>query len=198
MNEKKRFNYWKKRFHDDDIPWDTNLASDSIIKLEKNMELIPGSSLLVLGSRAGREAIYLSRLGYMVSLIDSSINNSTNIRNKVRNKKLSMEILTCDLFNNIPEKWNFSFDVILEHRFLSGVDPQKHEDYLKKVKSLLKPRGRFFGTFLINEDASNSEPIFYFTKGEIEELFKKDFDFIKFEESTNENDMEWCFDFKKK
>ena len=57
---------------------------------------------------------------------------------------LKMEILHLDIFK-LPQYFNNYFDIVIEYTCFCAIDPKTRVNYIKMVKDILKPRGKFIG-----------------------------------------------------
>ena len=132
---------WDRRFIDQDIPWDLGKPSPTLQSLEKNAELLPGSSVFVPGCGNGWDAMYFGRLGYKVSAVDWASVALEELRQYSRKEALDMELLKTDFFQ-IPKSWYWTFDVWVEHTFLSAVNPSDWPAYVSSSNLSERSRSR--------------------------------------------------------
>jgi len=145
------------------------------IKFLKSL-LKPKSSILDLGCGSGRDAIYLSKLGYLVTGIDLSkkmIKYAKKLGSKADFKVMDMKKL------NFKDN---SFESVWANASLLHLNKNDINEVLRKIHGVLNKNGIFYlslkkgkGKCLISDERYWNIKKFwsFYTKNEIEKLLKK-------------------------
>lgn len=76
------------------------------------------------------------------------------------------------------------FDLIIEQTFFCALNPELRENYVRKMKFLLNPKGKIAG-LLFQFPLTTEGPPFGSSKEEYIALFQKDFNIINMETAYN-------------
>ncbi len=96
-----------------------------LLRYLRNLPL-NGKKILELGAGSGLISIYASRKGAKVTASDINPIAITYLHRNSRNNKVSLEIITSDLFTDIPEQ---AFDIIAINPPYYKKQPRKPSDY---------------------------------------------------------------------
>ena len=136
-------NIWKHVF-----PEKITLAE--IDYLQQATGLKPGDHVLDLMCGYGRHSIELARKGFLVTAVDSLSDYVQEIKQKVKDEKLSLKIIEADVLKlQLAEEFDL---VICMGNSLSIFNYADTLKILEKVHTFLKPGGKFiFHSLMITE-----------------------------------------------
>lgn len=159
--------YWEKRYHEDDIPWDTGGITKPFVdyfEQQSNKQL----QILIPGAGSAHEAEYLFQQGYeQVYVLD--ITDAALSRFHERYPDFPEEqLIHADFF-----AWEAQYDIILEQTFFCALSPEKREAYFNKMWDLLKPGGKLLGLLFCNALLGRSEPPFGAKEEEYKAFFAR-------------------------
>lgn len=160
--------YWKYRYQNKQTGWDIGYASPPIINYfdqltDRNLKI------LIPGCGNAYEAEYLFNQGfkniYILDLVEDVLQNF-----KRRLPEFPSEKLICADFFSYQNK----FDLIIEQTFFCALPPERRQDYINKVSSLLSKKGKLVG-LLFDKEFEYDGPPFGGSKEEYELLFSQSF-----------------------
>lgn len=149
----------------------------------------PGAALDI-GSGRGRNSIYLAKIGFNVTAIETATSALDESRSLAKETGVKVNFIEANAGSTLPFP-DGSFDLVIDMMTMHLLDPQERENYASEVKRVLKPNGYFlFYTIAAGspqalklfKESPGPEPHSYivpqsgmvekcFTKGELEELF---------------------------
>ena len=137
---------------------------------------------LDLACGAGRNALYLAKLGYSVDAVDIAKAALAAIENKAEDEGVETLLKTdlADLDEYIPKK--SEYDMVLMMNYLD-------RDLIERSKSALKKEGLFIvETYMLSDlnEKKGSNPDFLLQPGELKKIFAKGFEIIYYDEFENE------------
>lgn len=161
-------NYWSKRYQIGQTGWDIGYASPPIVQYLDQFEN-KDIKILVPGAGNAYEVDYAFKNGFKnVHLLDISLNPIENFQNK------HSDFPTDQLHHQDFFLHENTYDLIIEQTFFCALGPEKREDYLAKIKQLLKPGGNLVGV-LFDREFDFQGPPFGGRQEEYLILFKKYF-----------------------
>lgn len=166
--------YWMDVYHTDGKPgWDLGEPAEAFKDMYPRLKL-PKCRILVLACGEGHDAAMFAQAGHVVTAVDFSGEGLT------RGKKLygHLENLTFmkeDIFN-LPQSWNHSFDVIVEHTCFCAIPPERRKDLVTLWRRLLHEEGQIFGVFFAM--LKRAGPPYGSSEWEIRELLRPYFQFL--------------------
>lgn len=172
--------FWNNKYKNDQTGWDLGQVSppikNYIDQLEnKNIEI------LIPGAGNAYEADYLLKKGFSnVTIIDIAPRLVEKLKEKWKGNS-KIQVLQGDFFQH-----EGAYDLIIEQTFFCAIDPLERENYVKKMKELLKQNGKLVG-LLFNRHFEGGPP-FGGSKEEYEELFKNYMNLNVFETAYNSID----------
>jgi len=169
---------WNERYLNADIGWDIGCVSTPLKEYFdqlENKEL----KILIPGCGNAYEAEYLFQQGFKsVFLIDWAQQALDDFHNRI--PEFPKEQLICaDFFEHDSQ-----YDLIIEQTFFCAINPKLRENYVLKVKSLLKEKGKFVG-LLFNDKLYSNRPPFGGSRNEYKSLFEKHFKNMYLEKAYN-------------
>ncbi|MEN9488232.1 MAG: hypothetical protein RL494_497 [Bacteroidota bacterium] len=171
-------NYWEDRYHSNEIGWDTGEITKPLKEYVDQLE-DKSIRILIPGCGNGYEFEYLINKGFQNSfVVDYAQTPIANLKKRIANCHLN-QCIQADFFEH-----QGSYDLILEQTFFCALEPELRVQYLKKMLSLLSPKGKLAG-LLFQFPLTEVGPPF---GGSIEEylnLFSADFDIKILETAYN-------------
>ena len=144
----KPINEWEKRYQQGQTGWDRGEVSPNLLYWIDGDYLKP-CRILVPGCGNGYEVVALAEKGFEVVAIDIASTAISNLREVLKAKRLTVELIQSDYFE---WKSDNSFDAIYEQTSLCALPPDKWVDYEKCLYRWLKPRGKLFVQFMQTEE----------------------------------------------
>jgi len=169
---------WNERYLNADIGWDIGRISTPLKEYFDQLEN-KDLKILIPGCGNAYEAEYLFQQGFKnVFLIDWAQQAIDDFHNRI--PEFPKEQLICaDFFEHDSQ-----YDLIIEQTFFCAINPKLRENYVLKVKSLLKDRGKLVG-LLFNDKLYSNRPPFGGSRNEYKSLFEKHFKNLCLEKAYN-------------
>lgn len=169
---------WNERYLNADIGWDIGRISTPLKEYFDQLEN-KDLKILIPGCGNAYEAEYLFQQGFKnVFLIDWAQQAIDDFHNRI--PEFPKEQLICaDFFEHDSQ-----YDLIIEQTFFCAINPKLRENYVLKVKSLLKDRGKLVG-LLFNDKLYSNRPPFGGSRNEYKSLFEKHFKNLYLEKAYN-------------
>jgi SAM-dependent methyltransferase len=169
---------WNERYLNADIGWDIGRISTPLKEYFDQLEN-KDLKILIPGCGNAYEAEYLFQQGFKnVFLIDWAQQAIDYFHNRI--PEFPKEQLICaDFFEHDSQ-----YDLIIEQTFFCAINPKLRENYVLKVKSLLKDRGKLVG-LLFNDKLYSNRPPFGGSRNEYKSLFEKHFKNLYLEKAYN-------------
>ena len=146
-------NAWDNRYLNNDIGWDLGEISTPLkvyIDQLENKEV----KILIPGGGNSYEAAYLFANGFKnVFVVDVSKTAIENIQKKTPNFPAS-QLIQGNFFD-----LEGGFDLIIEQTFFCAIHPDLRQDYVVKMKQLLKIKGKLVGV-MFNVPLNKDKPPF--------------------------------------
>jgi len=162
-------NYWTQRYSTGKTGWDIGYASPPLVQYLDQIKN-NGIQVLIPGAGSGYEASSAMQSGFTnVHLLD--ISEEPLKRFASLNPDFPVEHIHHQNFF----EHNGSYDLILEQTFFCALNPNLREDYLIKMKELLKPGAKLVGVWFDREFDFEGPP-FGGKSTEYRKLFEKYFD----------------------
>ena len=89
---------------------------------------------------------FLADKGFEVTAVDFSQGAITYLKNTLKEKNLSCQVLHKDFFS-LDDSHDGVYDLVLEQTFFCAIAPPQRKDYVQKVSRVLKPEGMLIGLF---------------------------------------------------
>ena len=169
---------WEKHYADNSTKWDVGYITPPI---KEYIDQIKSKTLKILipGSGNSYEAEYLLKNGFKnVTVLDIAKQPLQNILKRVP-KFPKEQLIQQDFF-----KHTVTYDLIIEQTFFCALHPTLRKEYVDKMYSLLKPKGKLVG-LLFNFELTTSGPPFGGDIKEYLQLFSTKFYIKKLEKCYN-------------
>jgi SAM-dependent methyltransferase len=141
----KKTSFWNQAYQNESAPgWDLDQPAEAFKDMLPRLKF-PKSRILVLGCGVGHDAALFAEVGHVVTAIDFS-NEAIDQAKKKYGHIHNLTFECMDVFN-LPQSWNFSFDVIIEHTLFCALSIEQRTDLLKVWKRLLHEEGQLMSVF---------------------------------------------------
>ncbi|MEY4483065.1 MAG: hypothetical protein RL693_517 [Verrucomicrobiota bacterium] len=164
---------WNALYEKSETPWDKGEPTPVLEEARLlHPELFQGK-VLVPGCGTGYDARSLAALGCAVVGVD--IAPLAIERARELNGAHEVDFRLESLFD-LPADLRGAFDLVWEHTCFCALDPTMRIDYVRGVKSALKPGGQVFGVFFLNPemDPGESGPPFGISVEELNALWTEE------------------------
>ena len=178
MTMKLTSEYWEERYQKGEDKWNVGEISTPI---KEYIDQITDKKIKILipGAGNGYEFEYLIKNGFKNSfVVDYAATPLENIKKRIPNLKEN-QVINSDFF-----ELEGKFDLIFEQTFFCALNPELREDYVRKMKSILNPKGKIAG-LLFQFPLTAEGPPFGGSKEEYITLFQKDFNIVTMETAYN-------------
>lgn len=172
---------WEERYQEQTTPWDLGEAAPGFLRLLENNKLAPGKTA-VLGCGRGYDAVLLAEHGFEVIGFDfapTAIADSISLAQTTNNKA---QFLQRDIFN-LATEFPHHFDYVVEHTCFCAIPPERRAEYVKLVRSILRPNGELIAVFFTHNRSGG--PPFGATPAQIRQYFEADFEILMLEPVLN-------------
>jgi len=138
-NQKLDQEFWSQKYQSNQLGWDIGEVSPPI-KAYIDQLIDKDVSILIPGAGNAYEAAYLLEQGFKnVKVLDIAEEPLANLKERVPAFP-KQQMLQEDFFIHEGQ-----YDLIFEQTFFCALDPSLRVDYIDKMKSLLKPKGKLVG-----------------------------------------------------
>ena len=146
---------WNARYERGEAHWDKGRPTPVLdLVQEKHPDLLRGR-VFVPGCGLGHDARWLADHGCEVVAADLAPLALEGARKLDPEHRIDFRL--ANLFD-LPADLRGAFDIVWEHTCLSALTHELRDDYVRGVKSALKPGGQIVGVFYINPDMAPGEP----------------------------------------
>ncbi|VXD21711.1 Similar to thiol methyltransferase 1 [Planktothrix serta PCC 8927] len=188
--------FWEERYQQGTSAWDLGEPAPPFVTfLQSSHAPAPGRTA-VLGCGRGYDALLFATYGFEVvgfDFADSAIQEALQLQQLLitqpsilkgsgKSFPTSAKFLHRDIFELIKE-FSGDFDYVIEHTCFCAIPPNKRDDYVQLVESILKPNGQLLGLFFTHTRPGG--PPFGITPGEIQQYFQEKFQILDLHPVTN-------------
>lgn len=144
--------YWMDIYKTEDNPrYNLNEPAEGFKDMLPRIKL-PKSRILVLGCGEGHDAALFAKAGHVVTAVDFS--KEAISRGKEKYGHLTnLEFFECNIFD-LPQEWNFTFDIVVEHTCYCAIPPHRRNDLVRLYRRVLHEEGQLMGIFFAMEKRS--------------------------------------------
>lgn len=177
----RQFPDWEQLYQEqavETMPWFHEALDPDLERALPQLNLTQGTAL-DLGTGPGTQAIALARLGFRVTATDLSATAVEKAKEKTQDAKLDILWMQDDILNSQLDR---QFNLIVDRGCFHVLPPQRRQDYVSVVASLLEPSGYLFLKCFSTLETRESGP-YRFTADEIEAIFQSHFRLISTEET---------------
>lgn len=166
--------FWSDIYQTQENPhWNLDEPAEALKDMMQRLKL-PKSRILVLGCGEGHDAALFAKAGHVVTAVDFSKEAIARGKEKYADiEKLHFHEM--DIFH-IPQEWNHSFDVVVEHTCFCAIPPDKRTELVKIWRRMLHEEGQLLSVFFTMEKRSG--PPFGATEWEIRKRLQDYFQFL--------------------
>lgn len=168
---------WNDSYLRGETPWDKGEAAPPLLEyLER--EVMEGR-VLVPGCGRGHDVRAISHGG--AEVVGFDISPAAIEAAEAIKRSGSERYLVGDIFDP-PASFSGMFDIVFEHTCISGLPPERRDDYGRQVTRCLKPGGSLIGIFYLNpwdDDEEPSPPPWGITVDEIDAMFAGRLELVK-------------------
>lgn len=165
--------YWSQIYQTETPGWELNQASPVFTEMMQRLKL-PRSRVLVLGCGTGNDAAEFAKHGHIVTAVDFSDDALAKAKEKYGHLP-ALKFEKHDAFA-LPESFDHSFDVIVEHTCFCAIPPDKRNELISVWRRCLAPGGHLLAILFTME--RRSAPPFGGSEWEYRERLKKYFHFL--------------------
>lgn len=170
--------FWEEKYHQQDTGWDMGMVSPPLKTFFDGLSN-KNQSILIPGAGNAHEAIYLHQQGFtQVHVIDLAQPPITHLKNQCPSFP-EKHIHQIDFFD-----FKGQFDWIFEQTFFCAIPPQRRDEYVLQMHSLLKNKAHLVG-LLFDFPLTDEGPPFGGSTDEYRKRFQHYFHFHKFEQAYN-------------
>ena len=166
--------FWQNIYHTEVQPgWDLQQPAEALKDMIQRVKF-PKSRILVLGCGEGHDAALFAQAGHVVTAVDFSPEGLK--RGKEKYKHLSNLTFVQENIFNLPQDWNYSFDVIVEHTCFCAIPTQQRKNLIAVWRRLLHEEGQLMGVFF--SMLKRAGPPYGASEFELRELLKPYFQIL--------------------
>ena len=165
--------YWEQRYQENSAKWDIGMAAPPLASLLASTEAPIAGKIAVIGCGQGHDAILFAKHGFDTIGFDFAPSAIALGQKLSQTMEISMQFLQRDIFE-LPKEFPATFDYAIEHTCFCAIRPEQRPDYVKMVRSILKPTGELIALFWAHNRPDG--PPFGVTLEEIKDLFSASFD----------------------
>ena len=165
--------YWEQRYQENTAKWDIGMAAPPLASLLVSTEAPIAGKIAVIGCGQGHDAILFAKHGFDTIGFDFAPSAIALGQKLSQTMEISMQFLQRDIFE-LPKEFPATFDYAIEHTCFCAIRPEQRPDYVKMVRSILKPTGELIALFWAHNRPDG--PPFGVTLEEIKDLFSASFD----------------------
>jgi len=166
--------YWVDVYKTETNPsWNLNAPAEAFKDMLPRLKL-PKSRILVLGCGEGHDAALFARAGHLVTAVDFS--KEAIARGKQKYADLTnLHFYESNIFQ-IPQEWNFSFDVVVEHTCFCAVPPEQRNNLIRLYRRMLHEEGQLLAVYFTMEKRAG--PPYGATEWEIRKRTEQGFHYL--------------------
>jgi methyl halide transferase len=170
--------YWEQRYQNKDAKWDLGQAAPPFVNLLKGSDAPRSGYTAVLGCGSGNDALLFAESGFKVVGFDFAPSAIELANSRAASMNVDTEFVLANIFE-LPAKYLSSFDYVVEHTCFCAIPLEQRQDYIRVVRSLLKPTGELIALFWAHSRPDG--PPFGTNEGEIRTLFSPAFNISSLE-----------------
>lgn len=182
MNQQREFPDWEQLYQDkpvETMPWFNPDLDPDLDKALTQLNLHT-STALDLGTGPGTQAMALAQRGFKVTATDLSATAIQKAQSIAREKGLDISWKQDDILNSTLDQ---EFDFVLDRGCFHVLPPERRQDYVRVVASLIKPNGYLLLKCFSHLEQQEEGP-YRFTPEAIEEIFSSQFNVLSVEETV--------------
>ncbi|MBI4561998.1 MAG: methyltransferase domain-containing protein [Candidatus Rokubacteria bacterium] len=168
--------FWETLYARGDDGWELGRPAPPLEEYLRRHRPLKGN-VGVLGCGRGHDARLLTRLGYGVWGFDFADRAIGEAQSLAKQEGLEITFEQRDIFDLATEYQGF-FDGVWEYTCFCAIDPSRRSEYVRLVRTILKPEGWLLACFYPLREGTDGPP-FPATEPEIRRLFTPDFTLLE-------------------
>lgn len=131
-----------KKVHSEGLLWFSDNPTPELLDWIEYNHISAGDEICEIGCGEGRDALYLSEMGFNVTAVDVSETAIEKCKEIARSKGLNVNFIIADalcLNKTIKAKYKWVYSIATLHMLVNDIDREK---FLNSVHELLQPEGR--------------------------------------------------------
>jgi SAM-dependent methyltransferase len=166
--------YWSDVYVKESNPhWNLDEPAEAFKDMLQRLKL-PKSRILVLGCGEGHDAALFAEVGHVVTAVDFSKEGIRRGKEKYKHLE-NLYFHEMNIFH-IPQEWNHSFDVVVEHACFSAIPPDQRNEMVRVWRRMLHEEGQLMSLFFTMEKRVG--PPFGATEWELRKRLQDYFQFL--------------------
>ncbi len=149
--------YWNERYRNSKANWDMKSATPIFIDILKEGKIIQPGKIFIAGSGKGYDAVAAAKFGYEVTAIDFSSEAIAFSQKLAAVDNVRINFITENIFT-LDQSFENSFDVVYEYVTYCSINPERHEEYIRKLSSFIKPGGKLIALLFPVENVEGGPP----------------------------------------
>ncbi len=141
--------YWADVYKTEGNPkWNLDEPAEAFKDMLHRIKL-PKSRILVLGGGEGHDAALFAEAGHLVTVVDFS--KEAIKRGKEKYAHLENLHFHEENIFQLPQEWNYSFDIVIEHTCFCAIPPDQRNDIVRLWRRMLHEEGQLMAVFFAME-----------------------------------------------
>jgi SAM-dependent methyltransferase len=173
--------FWNEKYNNNQTGWDTKNAHPVFTELLDNSDFLKLGKILIVGCGKGYDAVIAAQKGYEVTAIDFSTLAINFAKQLSVESKVNINFLNEDIFT-LGDDFIESFDFVYEYTTYCAINPERRNEFAKKISSLIKINGRLI-TILFPIDEREGGPPFSI---DVKEFYKNFSEYLQLELSSRQ------------
>ena len=166
--------YWADVYDTDGNPgWNLNQPAEAFKDMIQRIKL-PKSRILVLGCGEGHDAALFAEAGHVVTAVDFSKEGLKRGKEKYGHLQ-NLFFHEMNIFH-IPQEWNHSFDVVIEHTCFCAIPTEQRNEMVRLWRRMLHEEGQLMAVFFAMEKRAG--PPYGATEWELRKRLQDHFQFL--------------------
>jgi SAM-dependent methyltransferase len=174
--------YWEERYQEQTPRWDLGEAAPGFLNLLNSENKPEPGKTAVLGCGRGYDAVLFAEHGFEVIGFDFAPTAITDSISLAQKSQSTATFLQRDIFD-LATEFPHHFDYVVEHTCFCAIPPECRDEYVKLVRSILRPNGELIAVFFTHNRPGG--PPFGATPAEIRQYFEADFEVLMLEPVLN-------------
>ncbi|MEO8890342.1 MAG: methyltransferase domain-containing protein [Coleofasciculaceae cyanobacterium] len=174
--------YWEERYQEQTPRWDLGEAAPGFLNLLNSENKPKPGKTAVLGCGRGYDAVLFAEHGFEVVGFDFAPTAITDSISLAQKSQSTATFLQRDIFD-LATEFPHHFDYVVEHTCFCAIPPERRDEYVKLVRSILRPNGELIAVFFTHNRPGG--PPFGATPAEIRQYFEADFEVLMLEPVLN-------------
>jgi cyclopropane fatty-acyl-phospholipid synthase-like methyltransferase len=174
--------YWEKRYSNNSDTWTLNKVNPVFVRIIEEKKFGTINDLLIIGCGKGYEACFAAQSNIRVTAVDFSIKALTSAEEDCKLKNGNPKFINMNLFE--LKKWGEKFDSVYEYTTFCSLNPDKIEELLWNIESVLKTNGIFITVLFPLREVKYKPPIPIDLKNFVQQA-KKMFNLIYMQKNIN-------------